>query len=302
MLKVSLLENALDYILDAAKRLEETEPQSTSLKYAIVHLWSGLELLLKKRLMDEHWSLIFRDINKAKYTALESGDFVSVYFDEMLVRLRDICGVDLDRHKQTLNNLREERNRLEHFQIEISRVAAISKLLKVWSFILDFCSSHLFLGSNKRTQEMFEEIRATMVFYKEFIDSRLNEISPDLIANEKKQYPATVVQCPECFQNAMLLAQDEEESAKCLFCSSILPSGTVMEMWLGTWNMQGPFVCLECGTQSLCRDNSNWICFCCGRKWSLDEFERCSQCDSGVYPPPSSDTLCEYCISSILQD
>ena len=34
------------------------------MKYATVELWDGIELILKARLMSEHWSLTFRNPGK----------------------------------------------------------------------------------------------------------------------------------------------------------------------------------------------------------------------------------------------
>ncbi len=104
-MEFNLLENALDYILDAVEQLQGKRPSKKRIKFGIVHLWSGIELLLKRRLMDEHWSLIFRDINKADKKALESGEFISVYFDDAVARLRKICGVDLCDYRRGQNNI-----------------------------------------------------------------------------------------------------------------------------------------------------------------------------------------------------
>jgi len=106
-IKLSLLENAFDYILDAVNQLQGKRPSKRRIKYGIIHLWSGIELLIKKRLMDEHWSLIFRDINKADINALNSGDFVSVYFDEAVTRLKNICGIDISDHNDILKKIKE---------------------------------------------------------------------------------------------------------------------------------------------------------------------------------------------------
>lgn len=298
MLKISLLENALDYVLNAANGLKEMGSDNTLLKYAIIHLWSGVELLLKKRLFDEHWSLIFRDVNKAKRAALESGDFISVYFDDTLLRLRDICNLNLDNHKEILNNLRKERNKLEHYEIRLSRDAAISKLVEVSSFIFDFCSSHLSFDEEPLAQHVFDRIKSIILFHEEFINSRLNEINPILRENEQKYY-GVVVKCPECFQNTMLISDNEESPARCYFCNSSLPCKVAMQSWLSTWNTEGPFRCLECGDESLCRDATKWICFCCGRKWDFDELDRCADCETGVFSLPSNYNLCELCFSTV---
>ena len=60
-----VIENTLDFVVRAAKDLWDyslTEEQQ--LKYSTIHLFEGIELLLKARLMLDHWSLILRDPDK----------------------------------------------------------------------------------------------------------------------------------------------------------------------------------------------------------------------------------------------
>ncbi|WP_419655663.1 uncharacterized protein Dvar_47580 [Desulfosarcina variabilis str. Montpellier] len=62
----NILENSLIHLLDAVNRLSEPAPDNNAIKYALVHLWRGLNLLLKKRLFDEHWSLIYKNTDHTK--------------------------------------------------------------------------------------------------------------------------------------------------------------------------------------------------------------------------------------------
>lgn len=48
-----------------------------TIKHIILNLANCLELLVKCRLEQEHWTLIFSDLNKAKYLDYLAGDFVS---------------------------------------------------------------------------------------------------------------------------------------------------------------------------------------------------------------------------------
>jgi hypothetical protein len=56
-----LIDNALDFIQRAARDVWSVEltPQQ-QLKYSTIELNEGIKLLLKVRLLQEHWSLIFR--------------------------------------------------------------------------------------------------------------------------------------------------------------------------------------------------------------------------------------------------
>ena len=71
-----ILENALDHILSAAENAKLKSARSW--KYAILHLVAGIELLLKARLQNEHWSLLFQKVDQASETDLQSCNFVSV--------------------------------------------------------------------------------------------------------------------------------------------------------------------------------------------------------------------------------
>ena len=59
-IRLHLLENAFDYLLSAAEYASLKSPRSW--KYAILHLVAGIELLLKARLQQEHWSLLFQRV------------------------------------------------------------------------------------------------------------------------------------------------------------------------------------------------------------------------------------------------
>jgi hypothetical protein len=62
-IKFPPVENGLDYLKSAAEHLRD-EPTARDLKYAVLHLHSAVEVLLKVRLMREHWSLIFSNTGK----------------------------------------------------------------------------------------------------------------------------------------------------------------------------------------------------------------------------------------------
>lgn len=61
------------------------------MKHIILNLANCLELLVKYRLEQEHWTLIFSDLNKAKYSDYLVGDFISVDIKSGISRLKNIC-------------------------------------------------------------------------------------------------------------------------------------------------------------------------------------------------------------------
>jgi len=79
-----LVANAVDFLTLATEEFKERP------KHSIIAFHSAVELFLKARLMEEHWSLV---VSKTPDLAsFERGDFVSVTFEEACQRLAKIVG------------------------------------------------------------------------------------------------------------------------------------------------------------------------------------------------------------------
>lgn len=121
-METGLIDNALDFMLHAATSLwDERLSEEQRLKYSTVELFQGIELLLKARLVQEHWSLILGDPGKFAekkdaYETYAAGDFVSVAYNAARDRLKAYCSVDIGRPADTaFGALRQLRNRYVHF-------------------------------------------------------------------------------------------------------------------------------------------------------------------------------------------
>lgn len=55
-LAFDLLENGLDFVVEALERLTKRSVQDRDLKYGVLHLGAGIELVLKERLRLAHWA------------------------------------------------------------------------------------------------------------------------------------------------------------------------------------------------------------------------------------------------------
>jgi len=123
-LQLNLFENGLDFILSALNYLKHTNENDKNLsnvKYAVLHMSAGVELILKYRLSLEHWSLLFSKIEVANIQKLKNGDFQSVDSKECITRLENICGLSISQSmKESIRSLRDKRNKLEHFEIDES--------------------------------------------------------------------------------------------------------------------------------------------------------------------------------------
>ncbi|WP_418113195.1 hypothetical protein RJD40_08355 [Vibrio scophthalmi] len=106
----SVVENGLSFLDSSIERLE------TSPKFAIIDLYTAIELFFKARLMKEHWALILTKPDEAHKSKFESGDFHSVYLDQAVKRLGNICGEKFNQAAiDNFKALSEHRNQLVHF-------------------------------------------------------------------------------------------------------------------------------------------------------------------------------------------
>jgi hypothetical protein len=133
-----LVDNALDFLNSS---LEEIESKP---KYSVIHFYAGIELMLKARLMAEHWSLVIARKHEPDLRKFESGDFVSVSLDEAADRLEKVVNSGLRKEElEAFKNLGKHRNRMVHFFHEVDTDDAEEELLlsiareyfKSWYFV-----------------------------------------------------------------------------------------------------------------------------------------------------------------------
>lgn len=106
-----LIANATDFLKSATADL------SSRPKHSVIAFYTAIELILKARLMSEHWTLVVS--KNADRGSFAKGDFVSVTFDEACARLQSVIGSPLpDNAKAIFNSLRKHRNKMVHFYHE----------------------------------------------------------------------------------------------------------------------------------------------------------------------------------------
>lgn len=120
-----VVDNALDFL---ARSLDEFESRT---KYSVIHFHAGIELLLKARLMAEHWSLVVSKRQDPDWKRLESGDFISVSLDDAAERLDKIVRLGLTKRElEVFRSLARHRNRMVHFFHDVGSKKAVDALLQ----------------------------------------------------------------------------------------------------------------------------------------------------------------------------
>lgn len=275
----SLLDNALDYFLSAAEYAHKTDLRS--LKYCILHIAASVELLLKARLFEEHWSLIFADIDKATEIALKNGDFKSADPQTVLDRLEKIAKISVSKEDHLLlDDLRKLRNCIQHFAVTTTAAQASSLVAKTANFLINFCHHELgeVLGELK---EKLEKIKKQLGHFREYVDERLEAIKPDLEEAER------LTNCPRCKQSTLRLGLGDPN---CPFCGFVIEAEELAQGISETPIEE----CPQCGENTLAfrlvtnEDGYN-LCLSCG--FEEEWHSSCPKCGKLNVSGP----VCEEC-------
>jgi hypothetical protein len=321
--RFSLLENGLDFLLSSLEHLtvasaagkpgenltgEPARQQKRHLKYALLHLCSSVELLFKVRLHQEHWSLVFSNVDKADKAAQDDGEFESVDFNESTERLICICKVAFsDEQLRQLKNLRKRRNQLEHFGAVDSLPAMIARVSSMVSFAIDFVEANFTPEQLLDQHALIAEIRSKLGTCSAFVEQRWKEIS-----NEVDGFNS-VIECPACQQPAL---EVEAGAVRCRFCCHTSSPDEAANEYIARvlgydsrytvendgreWPLS---TCPQCRDDTLVRriPGRGAYCFNCASEWGPDKLRRCYDCNE-FYPLADGDVgVCATCFRSRME-
>lgn len=266
----ALLRSSHDFIQSAVRYANEDDENSW--RFAILHLATSIELLLKSKLAEEHWSLVFANPDKASINNLQTGDFQSVDIDTLQKRLKNISRIELsNRDKDFIRKLKGIRNKLIHFHINISRNSITSITAQSLNTYIEFHYKNI--APNWVDYSAFGyEISQKLTDFKEFVKTRIGSLSTKLNSSNR---PKTHYfwECPQCLQDAIIFT--EENNLKCLFCGDIQDLLDIAEFYSEDESVHH---CPLCDTKSyvvssIKNDQKNSECLICGffegtpKKW-----------------------------------
>ena len=137
--QLDLLENGLDFVRSGIEiHFSRRTPRPRSHKYAILHVFSGMLLLLKERLARIRPSLVF----VAEADAGKPGARTTDYH-ETLARL-EAHGIRIDPARRAiLDEIRMLRNAIEHYQVDLTLARSREVIAEMVSFVYSFCRDEL---------------------------------------------------------------------------------------------------------------------------------------------------------------
>ncbi|MDK2743481.1 MAG: hypothetical protein NDI90_11245 [Nitrospira sp. BO4] len=218
----SLVSNAIDFL---SRSVLDLQPRP---KYSIMHFCSGLELFLKARLLQEHWSLILKKPEDASFKQFQNGDFSSVTMEDALRRLQNVTGESFPPEELAcFKRIRDHRNKVVHFFHTAYATKASKKLLeeiaaeqcKAW-FYLHRRIRHPWREHFHHYQAQIEKLNDKLHRYRVFLKAKFGALKPEIA-----KAMATGIEferCMSCGFQSRRIKQIIEPSfeADCLVCAA----------------------------------------------------------------------------------
>lgn len=247
-----IFENGIDFL---EKSLEEFKE---SPKFSVLHFAVAVEILLKARLVQEHWSLVVQqNANKTKYI---KGDFQSVSLDEAVKRLKEIVGEHIsDIELKSFKKMASHRNRVVHFChgdfTEDSDGKELKKIIKeqceCWFYLKNIFTKRWSRYFEEHL-ERFESLDWKMRKHWEYLSTVYERVKPELDKSEKEG--ARIGLCRFCNYQAVPFQEDYENysSGNCLVCN---------------WRNTKLEIQCDCGENIIFENDGFETCESCGKKY-----------------------------------
>lgn len=308
-MKYTLLENGLDFILSSLNKLLEYEEKHLNdhekarvMKYSLIHLSSGMELIFKYILLQEHWIYVFQDMNQADEDKFKSGDFKSVNSKTSLERLEKFCNIDLDqKQKKSIETLRKIRNQVEHYEVQNEIRYIESMTNQNISIVIEIISSKYDIKDFSDSEiNLFDKIKENLRILSKHFEEAINLAKVKIKSLELSEF---IVHCPSCSEECYIRNENmcylcdyegtSEETAK-HYIENVLGIDEYTSVKDGGEFPQ--YSCPECGEYAYVSDSD--LCFSCEyQPEGITDF--CNWCKE-VIDSEKEISMCSSCIERVM--
>lgn len=248
----ALTENALEFLENALDDLAQRP------KTSVITFYAAVELFLKARLLQEHWTLVVR--REPELKAFQEGAFESITYKEARGRLQNVLQSPLseDAHA-AFETVRRHRNRIIHFfhdGSEKERAKIAGEQLRAW-YALNQLLTVQWSPHFDRWRARIGAIEKRLSKHREYLRAKFHDLTK--LIETKKAAGAIFANCESCkFHSAEIEAElDLAYTAKCLVCDH-------RDYWLN-------ITCSECDAQTRTELSCDFRCSGCGHKVALDD-------------------------------
>ena len=225
-LKNALVDGGLEFIHRSATEFA-SEP-----RYSLLHFATGVELVIKARLVHEHWSLVLEKPGAASIDVLRSGAKMTVGMSEAITRLEKCIDPAPSRDfLKSIDRVSKHRNKLVHFAGIGSDNAALLKVAGeqcvAWHHLSELCK-HKWQPAFGHIAAKIDKIDGAMREHRTFLDVRFKAIKdqiPTALA-----FGQTVHECDACGCRSCIHQKDDNIglTRNCLVCH-LRDSGILVE-------------------------------------------------------------------------
>ena len=192
-----MVESALDFLEQARVDLE-TKP-----KYAVIHFATAIELILKARLLKEHWALVVMVSGDADRRSFQSGTAKTVTVDQAIKRLEQISAEPLPAGAaDSFKVIAAHRNRMIHFfheaaspeAEEAARARVTAELLLGWFHLLRLFRN--WKGIFTDYEQDIRRVEARMQAVRAYLNVVYDTLKPQIA--ERTGSGTIFCNCPSC--------------------------------------------------------------------------------------------------------
>lgn len=297
----------MDYLVSVVNQLDEdtSAVDPRDIKCAVLHLQAAAEVLLKFRLLREHWSLAFPEPGVASKKKYLEANFKSCTMDDAVQRLWHIAGVSItEKEQKALRDLAQDRNALQHYGLTHNAKAVEARAGAVLDFLLRFLDEELLPQLSREEQQEIssdmEQVHDGLTRIQSFVTKRMNRLR----GTELKGADNRILQCVICEQVALIVFPG---GGRCHFCAV---AWTALELARETgWGLS--VQCPECDEGTLLLDGVHFAgsssptphCFNCDTSYASDELGSCAVCGRPWSREGGDDgtisTLCSVCVRHV---
>jgi GNAT superfamily N-acetyltransferase len=164
---LNLIENGIDFVKSGIETyFAEDTPDPRAHKYAILHMFSGVLLLLKERLARINLTLVFEEPAKCGKPGAKTTDY-----DKTIGRL-EANSVKIERvQREILDEIRGLRNDIEHYEVHLDLARAKEVIGELAAFVYTFCADELQFNIDER----FSDAACLRFYHLKGIGDRLLE-------------------------------------------------------------------------------------------------------------------------------